>query len=255
MSTINPYFNTKYTSLNTNFSFQGENFSNSNEISLQNNLNEEAGSIYGLNSYYIFKDLNTFDFVFGESIGAKFKNAIPLYVVPTQDMLNLGEASVMNFGFSPASQLELEVDWSYLRRQFNNYAPEGRKKPSVGDLIYIPAIETLWEINFVNEKVSDFQNGFARIYRFLCSLYDTSNNSFDVNETENPNLVPQSIRDALDALNNYKEQYSKPYQSNEIVQKELEQNSPDEDEVYPSTWQKNQLNTNLLDEILVKGSK
>ena len=253
MSTINPYYNTKYNSLNTNFSFQGENFSNSNEIALQNSLNEEAGSIYGLNAYYLFKDLNTFDFVFGESIGATFKNSIPLHVVPTQDMLNLGEASVMGFGFSPASQLELEVDWSYLRRQFQNYAPEGRMKPCVGDLIYIPAIETLWEINFVNEKVSDFQNGFSRIYRFLCSLYDKSNSSFNISETENTELTPENIKNVLDSLNSYNEQYSKPYNSNEIVQNELDKNAPDEEERYPSTWTRNQLNTNLLDEILVKG--
>ena len=142
MSTINPFYNTKYESLNTNFSFQGENFSNSNEIGLQNSLNEEAGSIYGLKAYYVFKELNTFDFVFGESIGASFKHTVPLHVVPTQDMLNLGEASMMGFGFNPASQLELEVDWSYLRRQFSQYAPEGRVKPCVGDVIYIPVIET-----------------------------------------------------------------------------------------------------------------
>ena len=173
MSTINPYYNNKYTSLNTHFSFQGENFSNSSEITLQNSLNEEAGSIYGLKAFYLFKDLNTFDAVFGESIGATFKNSIPLHVVPTQDMLNLGEASMMNFGFNPASQLELEVDWSYLRRQFNSYAPENRKKPSVGDLIYIPVIETLWEINFINEKVSDFQNGYSRIYSVHCTTLRT----------------------------------------------------------------------------------
>lgn len=250
MSTINPFYNTKYESLNTNFSFQGENFSNSNEIGLQNSLNEEAGSIYGLKAYYVFKELNTFDFVFGESIGASFKHTVPLHVVPTQDMLNLGEASMMGFGFNPASQLELEVDWSYLRRQFAQYAPEGRVKPCVGDVIYIPVIETLWEINFVNEKVSDFQNGFSRTYRFLCSLYDTSNSSFDMSESN----APQEIKDGLDAINNYNEQFTKPYRSNEIVQNEIDKNAPDEEESYPSTWRRNQLNTNLLDDILVKGS-
>ena len=76
-----------------------------------------------------------------------------------------------------------------------------------------------------------------------------------MNETANQNLVPQSVRNALDAINGYNAQYAKPYQSNEIVQKELDQNKPDSDEAYPQTWQRNQLNTNLLDEILVKGSK
>ena len=156
----------------TNFFFN--NFQNSGEQLLIEDLIIESIKIYGLDMYFIPRNPNSIDKIYGEDPSRYYTDAIPveMYIKNIEGFAGEGDfLSKFNI------QIRDQVTFSIARRVFEQEIGviEYSIRPNEGDLIYLPLNKKLFEIKFVEHEAIFYQLGSLQLYDLKCELFEYNN--------------------------------------------------------------------------------
>ena len=159
----------------TNFFFN--NFQNSGEQTLIEDLIIESIKIYGLDMYFIPRNPNTIDKIYGEDPSREYIHAIPveLYVKNIEGFAGEGDF-LSKFNIQIRDQITLSI----ARRVFEQEVGylESITRPREGDLIYLPLNKKIFEIKFVEHEAIFYQLGALQMYDLKCELFEYNNEYF-----------------------------------------------------------------------------
>jgi hypothetical protein len=161
--------------VSTNFFFN--NFGNSQEQLLIEDLITESIKIYGLDMFYIPRTTVSQDNIFNEDPNRRYDTAIPIemYVKNVDGFGGEGDfLSKFNI------QIRDQITFTISRRIFDQELGinQGLIRAREGDLIYLPLNRKLFEIKFVEHEAIFYQLGSLQTYDLKCELFEYSNEKF-----------------------------------------------------------------------------
>lgn len=156
----------------TNFFFN--NFQNSGEQTLIEDLIIESIRIYGLDMYFIPRNPNAIDKIYGEDPTRYYTDAISveMYIKNIEGFAGEGDfLSKFNI------QIRDQITFSIARRVWEQEVGtlETRIRPLEGDLVYLPLNKKLFEIKFVEHEAIFYQLGSLQMYDLKCELFEYNN--------------------------------------------------------------------------------
>jgi len=170
-----------------NHYFQGGNgIGNTNEKRLYEDLIIEGLKIYGHDCYYLPRTLVNRDLILGEDSLSKFDDSylLEMYMETTEGFA--GEQEIINkFG------LEIREDTTFMisKRRWQDQVDhpatlivDGR--PNEGDIIYMPLMNSFFEIQFVQDQEPFFQLGNLPVYKLRCTRWEYSSERLDTGINE-----------------------------------------------------------------------
>jgi hypothetical protein len=159
----------------------GKGIGNQSEKRLYENLIIEGLKIYGQDVYYLPRTLVNRDLILGEDMLSQFSSALLLeaYMETTEGFA--GEQEIINkFG------LEIREDTTFMiaKRRFNDAVDEKATlvkegRPNEGDIIYLPLMNSFFEIQFVQDQEPFFQLGQLPVYKLVCTRWEYSSERLD----------------------------------------------------------------------------
>ena len=166
----------------TNHYFQGGNgIGSSEEKKLFENLIIEGLKIYGHDVYYLPRTLVNKDLILGEDVASKFNAAYlcEMYMDTTEGFA--GEAELVSkFG------LEIREDTTFTvsKRRWEDLVGDPATqivsdRPNEGDIIYMPLMNSFFEIQFVQDQEPFFQLGQLPVYKLVCTRWEYSSEQID----------------------------------------------------------------------------
>ena len=154
----------------------GNGIGNKNEAKLHEDLIIEGLKIFGHDVYYLPRTLVNQDLILGEDSLSKFDDSylIEMYVETTEGLA--GEQELINkFGL----EIREETTFMLSKRRWNDAVDsqhtmivEGR--PNEGDIIYLPLMNSFFEIQFVQDQEPFFQLGQLPVYKLVCTRWEYS---------------------------------------------------------------------------------
>ncbi len=165
-----------------NHYFQGgDGIGSTNEKRLYENLIIEGLKIYGHDVYYLPRTLVNQDLILGEDVASKFNAAYlaEMYFESTDGFA--GEQEIINkFG------LEIRDDTTFCiaKRRWNDLVDDPATliksgRPNEGDIIYMPLMNSYFEIQFVEDQEPFFQLGQLPIYKLRVTRWEYSSERID----------------------------------------------------------------------------
>jgi hypothetical protein len=166
----------------TNHYFQGGNgIGSSEEKKLFENLIIEGLRIYGHDVYYLPRTLVNKDLILGEDVASKFNAAYlcEMYMDSTEGFA--GEAELIGkFG------LEIREDTTFTvsKRRWEDLVGDPATqivsdRPNEGDIIYMPLMNSFFEILFVEDQEPFFQLGNLPVYKLQVTRFEYSSERLD----------------------------------------------------------------------------
>ena len=159
----------------------GKGIGNTAEKRLYEDLIIEGLKIYGQDVYYLPRTLVNRDLILGEDMLSKFSSAllVEAYMETTEGFA--GEQEIINkFG------LEIREDTTFMisKRRFNQAVDEKATlvkegRPNEGDIIYMPLMNSFFEIQFVEDQEPFFQLGQLPVYKLRCTRFEYSSERLD----------------------------------------------------------------------------
>ena len=166
----------------TNFFFN--NWSNSAEQTLIEDLMIESIKIYGMEVFYLPKSVQQYDKIYGEDLQASiFPKAYPIemYIKNVEGFAGDGDfLSKFNI------QIRDRITFTIARRIFADEigADMGLARPREGDVIYFPLNHKLFQIKFVEHESIFYQMGALQVFDLVCELMEYTNEVFDTGVDE-----------------------------------------------------------------------
>ena len=165
-----------------NHYFQGGNGIGSDaEKRLYENLIIEGLKIYGQDVYYLPRTLVNRDLILGEDVASKFNAAYlaEMYMETTEGFA--GQQEIINkFG------LEIREDTTFMvsKRRWQDLVDDPGTlivsgRPNEGDVIYMPLMNSFFEIQFVEDQEPFFQLGNLPVYKLRCTRFEYSSERLD----------------------------------------------------------------------------
>ena len=165
-----------------NHYFQGGNGIGSEaEKRLYENLIIEGLKIYGQDVYYLPRTLVNRDLILGEDVASKFNAAYlaEMYMETTEGFA--GQQEIINkFG------LEIREDTTFMvsKRRWLDLVDDPATmivsgRPNEGDIIYMPLMNSFFEIQFVEDQEPFFQLGNLPVYKLRCTRFEYSSERLD----------------------------------------------------------------------------
>jgi len=156
-----------------------------NEQRLMEDVIGESIKIMGHNVFYLPREAwNDDDTIFGENVNTKFNRAynIEMYLANVEGYEGDGD-------FFSKFGLEIRDTSNFIvaRRAFEKYVPSSIAiRPREGDLIFIPVMQKMFEIKFVEEELMFFSLGKRNpfIYELRCELFRYSHQNIDTGVEE-----------------------------------------------------------------------
>lgn len=144
------------------------------EQTLLDDLTVEVIKTMGRDMIYIPREYVNRDIIFGEDTISQFKDSytIEMYI---QNVTSFGgQMNIINkFGINITDRVTFQVSKTRFDQQI--YANDDKlKTPREGDLIYFPFNKSLFEINYVEDKIPFFQFGLLNVYTLTCELFTYS---------------------------------------------------------------------------------
>jgi hypothetical protein len=137
-------------------------------------LTVETIKATGRDMIYIPREYVNKDVIFGEDVLSQFKDSytIEMYI---QSVTSFGgQMNIINkFGINITDKVTLQV----AKRRFDEEVVARDSTithPREGDLIYFPFNKSLFEINYVEDKMPFFQFGILTTYTLTCELFTYS---------------------------------------------------------------------------------
>jgi len=154
----------------------GNGIGNTAEKRLHEDLIIEGLKIYGFDVYYLPRTLVNRDLILGEDTLSKFDDSylLEMYMETTEGFAGSQEL-ISKFG------LEIREDTTFVisKRRFNeqvdsfhNLIVNGR--PNEGDIIYMPLMNSFFEILFVEDQEPFFQLGQLPVYKLKVTRWEYS---------------------------------------------------------------------------------
>jgi hypothetical protein len=168
------------------------------EKRLHEDLIIESLRQFGHDVYYLPRTLVNKDLILGEDVASKFQSAFPIeaYFETTEGFA--GQQELINkFG------LEIREDTTFMisKRRFDDLVDskiqlikEGR--PNEGDILYMPLMNSFFEIQFVEDQEPFFQLGQLPVYKLRVTRWEYSNEELntdiaDIDKAEDTYSVSQ----------------------------------------------------------------
>lgn len=155
---------------------------------------QELIQLRGYDVYYMPREnLDQIDTLYGENLMSSFEKAffIEMYIESSEQWAAGGDFMNRWQGFGSNDNIHLVVS----KRTFNQIVTD-RTRPQDGDLIYIPVIQKIFEIKFVDEELLFYTKGnrIPYVYELRCEVFRASNEKIETG-------VPEI--DLIDALTSY----------------------------------------------------
>jgi len=164
----------------------GNGIGNVNEKRLYEDLIIEGLKIYGHNCYYLPRTLVNRDLILGEDTLSKFDDSylLEMYMETTEGFA--GQQELINkFG------LEIREDTTFMisKRRWQDQVDsvhtlikDGR--PNEGDIIYMPLMNSFFEIQFVEDQEPFFQLGNLPVYKLRVTRWEYSSERLNTGVSE-----------------------------------------------------------------------
>ena len=178
---------------------QGKGIGSSEEQRLYEDIIIEGLKIYGQDIYYLPRTLVNRDIILGEDMLSRFRTAhmVEMYMETTEGFA--GEQEIINkFG------LEIREDTTFMvsKRRFEEAVDsktalikEGR--PNEGDILYMPLMNSFFEIKFVQDQEPFFQLSNLPVYKLVCTRWEYSSERLDTGVTDIDSAEDQYSLDQL----------------------------------------------------------
>jgi len=165
-----------------NHYFQGGNgIGSTEEKRLYENLIIEGLKIYGHDVYYLPRTLVNRDLILGEDVASKFNAAYlaEMYFDTTEGFA--GEQEIINkFGLEIREDTSFTISkrrWKDLVDDPGTMIVSGR--PNEGDIIYMPLMNSFFEILFVEDQEPFFQLSNLPVYKLKVTRWEYSSERID----------------------------------------------------------------------------
>ena len=162
----------------TSSNFYFNNFQNSMEQSLIEDLMIESISIYGHGVYYCPRTLIAKDDIYGEDTISEYRNTYNIDVYIRSFESYEGDGTFL-------SKFNLEIrdqmTFTMARRTFYNEVATNEMidRPQEGDLIFSPMMNRLFVIKYVNNQPIFYQMGALQVWDLVCEMFEYSNEKFE----------------------------------------------------------------------------
>ena len=170
--------------------------SNSEQNLVQDLVNEQL-KIYGVDVYYLPRQIFSEGKVIRDVIYSKFKNAFPIEAyIMNYEGFDANSVLMSKFGVKVTDEMTLIIS----RERFEIYLSELIKtlpniknflRPNEGDLIYVPMTDSLLEIKYVENSKPFYQLQKNYVYELRCEVYEIED---DVVNT-GINLIDKQVKD------------------------------------------------------------
>jgi hypothetical protein len=158
-----------------------------NEQNLIDDLVVESIQIYGVDTYYVTRDLRAFDEILNEDALSVFNAAYQMEVyVKSVDGFE-GEGDFLSkFGLQIRDQATFTVAIRTFERYATRLQPE-LIRPKEGDLVYMPMNKKFFKIMHVEHESVFYQTGALQVYDLKTELFEYSNERFEtgIEEVDN----------------------------------------------------------------------
>lgn len=179
----------------TNFYFN--NYGNSQEQILLENLIIESIKIYGQDMIYVPRIIVDKDQIYGADDVSKYENnyGIEMYIKSVDGFG--GDGSFMSkFGLEIRDQVTFSVAQRVFDEEVGSQTTQTR--PNEGDLIWFPLNQKLFKIMYVNKFEMFYQLGALQTWEMTCELFDYSNEVLNTGIEEIDALQKELSLDAYD---------------------------------------------------------
>jgi len=154
----------------------GNGIGNKAEQILHEDLIIEGLRMYGHDVYYLPRTLVNKDIILGEDVASKFKSAFPIEAYFETSEGFAGQQELINkFG------LEIREDTTFMisKRRFGDLVNSRttlikENRPNEGDIIYMPLMNSFFEILFVEDQQPFFQLGNLPVYKLRVTRWEYS---------------------------------------------------------------------------------
>lgn len=145
------------------------------EQRLLNDLTIETIRAMGRDMIYIPRNYVNLDELFGEDIQNKFTDAytIEMYIKNVMQFDGQGDV-ISKFGINITDRVSLVLSKTRFEQEVSSKDAD-IKYPRIGDLVYFPLSNSLFEINHVNKRDPFYQFGTLTTYTLECELFTYSN--------------------------------------------------------------------------------
>jgi hypothetical protein len=186
--------------MSTNHFFN--NYKSTKEQRLLDALVVESIQIFGEDVYYIPRNLNNYDIVYGADDRSSYTWAIPIEMYLKSFMGFGGDGNFMSkFGL----EIRDQAVWSVAQKRFRDEIGSSSTlvRPREGDLIYFPLNDKCFQIKEVSKFEMFYQLGALQTWDMTCELFEysdeifaTGNPAIDILQQEfSTNIIDFSIQD------------------------------------------------------------
>ena len=161
----------------TNFYFN--NFTNSQEQGLIENLIIESIKIYGHDVYYVPRTINARDNLYEQDDLSTFEDAylVEMYVKNVEGFDGEGDL-FSRFGVEIRDQITFVISQRVFDEEIS-VQNTSHVRPKEGDLVFLPLNNKAFEIKFVEHEAVFYQMGSLQTYELTCELYEYSEERFN----------------------------------------------------------------------------
>ncbi len=157
------------------------NYENSQEQGLMEDLIREAIQIYGIDFTYILRDQTAYQDLFTEDSMSVYKNAYEIEMLVRNTEGFEGDGQFLS-QFGPEIRDRMVFTVSARSFAINVGDRAGIERPREGDLIYYPLNKRVFQIRYVENKPIFYPLGSLPTYELYCDLFEYSNEKFDTGE-------------------------------------------------------------------------
>jgi hypothetical protein len=150
------------------------NFAQSGEQKLIEDLIIESINIYGHDVFYLPRTLINKDDIYGEDTVSEYNNHynITMYIRSYDNFQGDG-TFLSKFNLEIRDQIVFTVSQRVINDQLDN--EEEIRRPQEGDLIYSSMFKRMFVINYVDKKAIFYQLGALQTYDLTCETWEYSN--------------------------------------------------------------------------------
>ena len=137
----------------------------------------ESIKIYGHDMYYCPRTLIAKDDIYGEDTISEYKTAYYIDLYIRNFVSYEGDGNFLSkFNLEIRDQMTLTVSVRNFMNEIGNI--EMIDRPQEGDLIYIPMLDRLLVIKYVNKNPVFYQMGAIQMYDLVCEMFEYSSERF-----------------------------------------------------------------------------
>ena len=149
------------------------NFANSQEQKLIEDLTIESIGIYGVEAYYLNKTYGDYDYLYGEDDLGTFADyyTVPMYINSVEGFGGEGDF-LSKFGVEQRDTMTMSVARWTFEQEVGNESKANIARPREGDVIYFPLNKKLYTINFVEHEPVFYQMGALQFYELRLEMFE-----------------------------------------------------------------------------------